>query len=248
LMVVGALLLLTVREPERSSGSGMRAHVQHESLLNTLRRLARIRTLWTFAAGFILLNMAFQGYVAWMPAFLMRVHGLQSAQMGAVFGAIVAGGAISSLVAGPATDALAKRGERWRLYYFVASVVLAVPLLAASSLVSSLTACVTLSLAYSMVGGGLASVAPAVYLTVAPHDARGVVTALMTLCIFMLGSGVAIPLLGFVNDLLKAIYGDQSLRYTLLLGPVFMAGSGVFMYMAGRTVEHDAERSHRGLA
>jgi predicted MFS family arabinose efflux permease len=241
-LVVSLLLLFTVAEPRRDATAGTNdGGPAEQRFIDTLRRLAHIKTLWTFAVGFVLFNMGFEGWLIWMPAFLMRVHHLESAHMGAVFGAIIAGGALSGLVAGPVTDRLARRGERWRLYYCCGSIMLSVPLLAATTLVSRLNPAVGLALAYTIVAGGLSTVGAVVYLSIAPSDARGVVTALMNLCASMLGAGLAAPLFGIVNDTIKPFYGDESLRYTLLLAPLFLALSGVMLFIASRTVEADIE-------
>ena len=109
LMAVGApglllalALFLTVREPVRGAQDGAAGtSVKAESLATCLRRLARIKTLYPFAAGIVFLNICFSGWLAWTPAFFIRVHHLSSTKMGAVFGGIIACATLAAFYRGP---------------------------------------------------------------------------------------------------------------------------------------------------
>ena len=48
-------------------------------------------------------------------------------------------------------------------------------------------------------------------------------------------------LFGAVNDVLKHSYGDQSLRYTLLIGPAAMTLSIVSFAVASRFIDRDVK-------
>ncbi|MDB5446509.1 MAG: transporter [Phenylobacterium sp.] len=247
LLVVGApglllslVMFLTVREPKRGAYDGPAEHAaQPLSLLECLKRCARIRTLYPFALGFICLNTCYQGWLIWAPAFLMRVHHLNSGQMGAVFGVIVAGGAVGNLVSGRLSDRLARRGARWRLYVCAALVVLSVPLLTAASFVDGLPAVFACLLAYSLVSGGLTTASAVSYISVAPANMRAFVTAIMLVGSQIIGGGAGPVVMGWANDLLKPTYGDQSLRYALLIAPAMMAVAGVLFLVSSRFIERD---------
>ncbi len=239
-LLLAGLMYLTVREPIRGEQDGQ-AHSAptRESLAECLRRCARIRTIYPFGLAWISLQMCFMGWLTWMPAFLMRVHHLSSTKMGAVFGAIIACATFASLMAGPLSDALAKRGARWRLYYCVAAAAISIPLLAASTLVTTLGETIACLVAYTLLSGGITAVGTATYVSFSPPTMRGFLAAIMNLSSVLLGAGTAPFIFGAVNDVLKSSYGDQSLRYTLLLSPLMLAVAGVFFAVASRTLDHD---------
>jgi MFS family permease len=245
-VVLALILWLMVREPSRGAhDGGGAAPGTRETFTQCLRRCAGIRTLWPFAIGWISLQVCFSGWLTWVPAFLMRVDHLSAAKMGGVFGGIIACSIVAALLGGPISDWLARRGARWRLYYCCLAMTLSIPLLAASSLAPSLAATIGLLVAYTLVSGGIVTVATATYVSFAPWSMRGFVTALMNLFAAVLGAGAAPAIFGAVNDLLKPNYGDQSLRFTLLIAPAAMAVACVMFLVASRTVDGDVKLASR---
>jgi len=248
-LILGLVLLFTVREPVRGAHDGLSAApTAQESLLQCVRRCMRIRTLYPFTIGWVCLQFCYSGWLTWVPAFLMRVDHLSASKMGAVFGSIIACAIAAALVAGPLSDWLAKRGARWRLYYCCGAMVLSIPLLMASTLVGSLGSTIGLLVAYTVVSGGITTVAAATYLSFAPPTMRGFMTAAMGLFAAILGAGAAPALFGAVNDVLKIHYGDQSLRYTLLLAPLAMTVAFVMFLIASRTLDDDVKAVSAGSA
>ena len=241
-LLVAALLYLTVKEPARGAqeGSGQVVTAK-ENIWECLRRCARIRTLYPFAAGWICLQISFAGWLTWIPAFLMRVHHLSATRMGAVFGSIIACSIVGVALSGPLSDFVARRGARWRLYYCGLCATISVPILAASTLVPTLAETTTLLIIYTLCSGGLTAVGSAVYVSIAPPTMRGFITAVMGLAAALLGAGSAPVLYGAVNDVLKKTLGDESLRYTLLLSPLALAMAAVFFLLASRTADQDVE-------
>ena len=94
-------------------------------------------------------------------------------------------------------------------------------------------------IAYTLVSGGLTTVTTATYISFAPPTMRGLVTAMMNWFAGVLGAGAAPAIFGAVNDVLKHSYGDQSLRYTMLISPVSLALACVMFLLASRTIDAD---------
>jgi predicted MFS family arabinose efflux permease len=248
-LVVALLVRFTVPEPVRGVQDGGQGGLPRGTLVEQLRQCARIRTFYPLALGLICMTMAFTGWLAWAPAFLMRVHHLSATRMSALFGLVVGGAALANMIAGVLSDRLARRGARWRLYYCCAVIVLVAPALAASSLVESLNASIACLLFYTLVSGGLTTVTTATYVSLAPSTTRAFVTALMLFCSLVLGAGAGPLLFGLLNDAISRTQGDEALRYSLLLGPALLAAAGVFYLFASRTVDVDtAAAAARGDA
>ena len=245
-LVLGAVMFFTVREPVRGAQDGGVAPAAREPIIPSVLRCARIPSLAFLAIGYVGLNICYTGWLVWVPPFLMRVYHLKATAAGGIFGAIIAGGMLSTLLGAPISDWAAKRAPRFRLYFCVLVVIIAVPLLAASSLVSSLTASIVLMVAYTLISGSLSSVTQATYLSLAPVHLRGLVTALMNVIGAGLGGGLAPVIMGGANDILKQTYGDQSLRYTLLIAPAMMAFCGLMYLVASRTMDRDVGKVTSG--
>ena len=240
-ILVALLVRFTVSEPTRGvqDGGGQAAVLPRGTLVQQLRQCARIRTFRPLVLGLICMNMAFTGWLAWAPAFLMRVHHLSATEMSALFGLVVGGAALANMVAGVLSDRLARRGARWRLYYCSAVIALVAPALAASSLVESLNASIACLLFYTLVSGGLTTVTTATYVSLAPPTMRAFVTALMLFCSLVLGAGVGPLLFGVLNDAISRTQGAEALRYSMLLGPALLVAAGVLYLVASRTVDAD---------
>jgi predicted MFS family arabinose efflux permease len=248
LMVVGfpgllmaVLVRLTITEPARGQHDGGLAATTPTPLGAALAQCARIRTLWFVAPGTVFIYAAFSGWLIWMPPFLMRVHHLTATRMGEIFGFVLVGSTISNPVTGFLSDRLARISARWRLHLCSGLMVAAVPLLIGSTLVPDLAATVGLLLVYNLVSGGITSASQAAYISVAPARVRAFVFAVIGSLSTVFGSVGGPLLFGLVNDRLKLTYGDQSLRYTMLLMPAMLAVATVFYLLASRSMDRDVE-------
>src|SRR5262249_46339490 len=161
----------------------------------------------------------------WMPAFLMRVHHLSATNMGAVFGAVIASAVLAGLIGGTLSDALAKRAPRWRLYYCVAVAAISVPLMSAGLLAPTLPTAVVFMFLYPLGSRRLNPVPPRARGFMAAASGRALGSGIVNIRGLRFGSWLAAVAFGAVNDVMKHTYGDQSLRHTLLLAPLTMAGA-----------------------
>lgn len=239
-LIVAVIIYLTVPEPPRNGlGSTTPAAGQKSTVLQLLRQSLAIPTLPPFIVALAALQGAVMGWFVWFPVFLMRVHGLSAAEMGSIFGTIVLCGVLSAMWGGPVSDLLARRGARWRIYFIFAVTTLSIPLIFASSLVPSLMAAQLCAMGFTLIAGGQHPVAMATYASLSPPGMRGSVSALVYLMVTLIGGAVAPFVFGLANDALSARYGDESVRFTLLLAPVLLVIAAIFFWIARRSVEKD---------
>lgn len=247
-LVVGLLVWLTVPEPKRGGkDGGLKPDPDNGSTWRCLVYLASIPTAWTLLAAKILLAIAWGGWLLWVPAFFERVHGMSSTEMSAWFGGVVGLSAVVSMImAGLVSDWLAKRGESWRLYYIVVSLVVGIPLVALSCLVANPVHAWVLIFFYSLVTGGVTGVSIVAGLSIVRPTMRAFMTAVMAFCISMIGGGLGPFLIGVLNDRLAVTMGNEALRYTLLTSPVLLALAAIAFYAASRTMDRDCARATSG--
>ncbi|NIM69911.1 MAG: MFS transporter [Xanthomonadales bacterium] len=116
-MIVGlpgllvALLMLTLREPERvASGHAFDQRTDPSAILAWIRRHGRMYL--THFLGFGLLALLFNAIMAWAPEFFIRIHGQERAWAGTRLGLIAAVFGGSGIICGGLfTDWLSRRGE-----------------------------------------------------------------------------------------------------------------------------------------
>jgi len=245
-LLIAALLGLTVVEPPRAPRAtsperdGLRAAVMQ------LKLCLSIPTFRPFLAGYVALQAASMAWYTWFPAFLMRVHGLSAARMGAVFGAVVLCGMLAAMWGGPASDLLARRGARWRLHFIVAVTTLSIPFLCLSFLAPSLALSQICAMGFTLFIGAHHPVAMATYASLAPPASRAVVSGLVFVAGALLGGTGGPLLLGAVGELLTPYLGAQAIRYSLLLVPIMLAVAAGCYALASRTADADARRAEEG--
>ena len=244
-LILAALIWFTVPEPVRGAhDGGVAPDPDAASVWRSLRNIFRTPTAAPLLLGMICLNVAFLGWLNWLPAFLMRAHHLTTTQMSAIFGVVIGiGGVLANVVAGFASDWVARRGTRWRMYYCFAMTVLAVPPLVAALLLKETTLAVLCMCAFTLAAGGLTTVTGASVLSIARPGQRAFMSAVFGLAVSILGAGAGPWIIGATNDALKGAYGELAIRYSLLLIPAMLALSGVMFLWASRTIDRDAAAS-----
>jgi MFS family permease len=80
-------------------------------------------------------------------------------------------------------------------------------------------------------------------LNVAKARMRAVATSLLILCASLLGQVAGPLLVGRLNDVLNATYGDHAIRYSLLIVAVTAIGAGLAFAASARFFERDMRRA-----
>ena len=68
---------------------------------------------------------------------------------------------------------------------------------------------------------------------------RAFISALFTLVVTVLGAGVGPWAVGGLNDALQASFGDQAIRFTLLMAPTCLAIAGGMFFWASFRIGAD---------
>jgi predicted MFS family arabinose efflux permease len=207
-IVVALVLRLTVQEPKRQTALAGKAGVRE--LLAT--PLFVMLLVMSGLGGF-----AVYSTLGWMPTFLIRVHGMNTAQIGWQIGlATGLGNAGGHLAAGYVADRLAQRDVRW--YAGVASVgsLLAVPFALLSLFSSNASVSIWSAFAWIFFMSAWFTPTYALAFRIASVKARAQASAFITGSMVLVGLGVGPLLVGALNDHLKPQYGIDAVRYSLL--------------------------------
>jgi predicted MFS family arabinose efflux permease len=207
-IVVALVLRLTVKEPQRQTALAGRGGVRE--LLTT-----PLFVMLLAMSG--LGGLALYSTLGWMPTFLIRVHGLNTAQIGWQIGlAIALGNAGGHLTAGYLADRLAQKDIRW--YAGVAAIgsLLAVPFALISLFTPNASLSIWSTFAWIFFMSGWYTPTYALAFRVASVKTRAQASAFITGSMVLVGLGIGPLLVGALNDHLKMQYGTDAVRYSLL--------------------------------
>lgn len=249
-VLLGLLLLLTVREPKRGQLDALAAEGK-AGFVEALAFLWRQRAAFHVIMGAGVCSLWGWGLVFWTPTFLVRTYGLNIAQAGAIPGQIhLVGGILISLAAAWLMSRPFMKEPR--------RVLLALGLVTGCATVPSFLAYWTHSLwlarvmfwlyipaIYFFIGPCMALVA-----NLAPSHMRAAFTAWSGLVGNVFNLIVAVQGVGMLSDWFAGAHGSDaaSLRWALLL----LAPTGFWavwhFYLASRTVDADLRRVGHGPA
>ena len=154
---------------------------------------------------------------AWMPAFLIRMHELTTAEAGLYVAIAVGLGGALGAASGIACDGIRARLRRPESAMMVTTLLLAAPFLALMIFSGSRGPALSAFFIYNMVA--YAWLAPTIRLiqdAVEPGQ-RSLALSLCSAVAIFLGLGVGIPAIGWVSDLLSSAFGPLALGVSLCL-------------------------------
>lgn len=237
------LVRTTIRElPRGFSDLGPVQSVAPEPFGQTIASLLRNRSLVFIVLATSLQSLWGYGILAWGPTFLIRVHGMELAEVGFKLGASIGilGGA-GVLLGGWLADRCGREDERWymRLPAIECAVVFPLALgfiLADSQLVAMLFFC-PLYFVGAMYVGPMHSTIQGL---VVPSQ-RATASAANLFTVNMLGLGMGPFVIGLLNDMLAADYGDASIRWSMLVAAVLGSVSSVLFWLSSQSLPRDLQ-------
>jgi MFS family permease len=216
-LLLALLLMLTVREPVRTTPPPPRLSLAR-SLLGDLGALFSNRCFAWIFAGVTLMGANVWASGAWTPSFFTRVHHLGVAEVASIIGPTRGFiGLFGILIGGVLIDRLPKTRIYWRVALPAIACLLAGPAEALFLLGDTHAAW--------LIGFALSSFfmlihqAPifAAVVNIVGERRRALATAVVLLGASLIGDAVGPTAVGIINDLLAPRFGDEAIRYSLLI-------------------------------
>lgn len=217
---------------QTSSGEG-------PGFFETLKLLLRIRTVPPLILAASMNALLTMGLISWTPSFMERTHGMPAQlagfQMG---GALFFGSVVGHSLGGPLADILGRRDLRWYVWMLMIGGALSASIgwLALTGPGERVFPLFGLSM---LMGGLSAAPMMAMITGLAPAQSRSMAVALLMVAINVVGLGGGPLFVGWLSDMLRPIYGEQSLgmamRWVLLVG----IPSTMLAFLASRTCRAD---------
>lgn len=242
-ILIGLLVLLTVREPVRGQADGL-VSSGGGSLAELLRTIRARPSLFYIIAGFSFAAFFGYGAIAWLTAFFERSYGLSRAHIGPLIGLVVGiAGSAGTFSGGFLADRLGKRDVRWRVWVICIVGLAATPFAIAAFLVKDWV--VTLALFTLPATIAVFHAGPSFALVQGLVDVkiRAVGAAFLLFAINLIGGALGPFYIGAVSDFLEPRFGVESLRYAILSVVWAIVASVLCYFLASRTLGRDLEQA-----
>lgn len=242
---LGLLLLTTVREPARTQPPRPLSRNYLSEISQTFLLMMSIRSLRHIVIGCTLVVFVGYGTTYWNGVYFRRIHGLSPAEAGtllALIGGIIGG--IGTFTGGWLADKLARRDKRFYVWLTAGVKLLLAPFVAWFYLTTDIVVARWLLAILAFFGGFYLSVSFAMTQSLLPATRRALGAAILLFCINILGLGLGPLLVGMMSDAFSPTYGQQSLRYALLLVSFLNIWGSIHYYLAGHTLAADLEAAN----
>lgn len=241
-LVIALLLRFTVTEPARRADGAEK--IADEAIGPTFAFLFSQRSFVLVLIGFCLAGFTNYATSVWIPPFMARVHHLTSAEIGTYAGTFKGLFGIAGALAGGFVVAkISRADDRWKVWAPAIMSGLAGPVFVLCMLTPSFHLMVwTLGLFSVLVGFHLGPIF-AVAQTIAKTSMRALAAATVLLTGTCFGQGVGPLAVGYLNDVLKAAYGAEAVRYSLMLAALATVLAALFFILAAQTIRADIKRA-----
>ncbi|MBK7951539.1 MAG: MFS transporter [Deltaproteobacteria bacterium] len=227
----------SVREPARTVAT---EDVPEASILARVGAvLARPTYRWLMAAAAC---QSFIGYAAlsWSALYLQRVFGMSLSESGVAFGLLAGGtGALGSFAGGILADRFGARDPRWYGRISGTACLAAAPFFALFALAPSAVAALACFGVFYFLNNVYLPILWMLVQSLVHPRLRATSAATQFAVTNLFGYGVGSLTIGLLNDGFTARFGDEAIRYSLLVAAAVGALSGPCLYAISRNIRRD---------
>jgi predicted MFS family arabinose efflux permease len=242
-VIFAVVLRFTVQEPIRGRWDTAAETAQRPSFAETMAVLKQLPSFWYIAFGCSL--MAFVGYGVgnFFPSFLIRNHGLSIAQVGMVLALVSGiGGAAGTYLGGYLGDRFGARDPRWYLWVPMYGGLIAFGPYLYVLLTDNTTHLLIILIFTNILTALYLGPSIAMSHALVPPSMRALTSAILFFVLNMIGLGLGPFLTGLTSDLLAPRFGDQSLRYAMVLASMTGLVAILLFYLGARKLPADLAR------
>ena len=228
------LLLFTVREPERETGSDGK-RVEPVSLKVAWAQWRKSPAFLLVLLGFAFAGVTLQANGAWAAAFMARVRELSPTEIGVISG-LSRGPAllVGSLLGAWITDRFARRDHRYRFWVPGVMLMLGVPMELTYLFADSYYVFLPAYLLTGMLIMGSQASTIAICMDVSGAGLRATGLAFALLASNLLADLIGPTSIGLMNDTVFASYGSDALSYSMGIVTVCAGIGGLLIIFAAR--------------
>lgn len=235
-LLVALIIYFTVPEPVRPPSPVGETKL---SLLDSAKEFVNLASYRALIVIAIFASISAYAVLAWFPAFLIRVHGMSTGEIGLKMGtATVVGLITGNLLCGAITHRFGKIDVRWLVWTVGVGLAACVPLGVAMLLVESTTASLLTFTAFMIFLGFWAPPVTTIAVGLVGTQSRALIASTIPLY-QAIGAAVGPGIVGMMNDQLTPAYGEQAIRYSLVISLVGCLVAACVALIVGRYVARD---------
>jgi MFS family permease len=249
-VALAILLRTTVKEPPRGHSEGRAPKVEPVPFMDVVRTMWGFKSFRQLSLGAA--TQAFVGYgaIAWIPAFLIRTHGMSSGEAGTALGLIIGiAGGLGTFLGGWICDRIGQRDIRWYMWIPAWGFLIAVPTGLGVYLIDDLWLILALYTIPAFMVNLYTGPTFGMTQSLAPLAMRASASALLLFIINIIGLVLGPTTVGFLSDQFQAMFAmpdTESLRWALVICGLVYAVSFANYMLAARHLKGDLERAETG--
>jgi predicted MFS family arabinose efflux permease len=241
-LLAAVVVKLTVRDPRSRAMPGPERVPRPPSLVEVLSTLWRQRSARHLGLAIISLWMMAAGLAPWYAAFMMRSHGMGTAELGLWLGLICGCGATAgTLLGGYIVGRFFPGNEPAQMRFSAVSIVSVVPCFVLFLLLphkrQALMALAPLMIVFNIFLGPTFALLQRLVVA----EMRATTLAVVMLLSNLIGMGVGPQIVGLLSDALTPTFGTDSLRVAMLIVSFVAMWSAWHFWQVGKTVKDDLQ-------
>ena len=247
-IIVGAIVYLTVKEPPRgySEPAGVPVKKDQVPLMDTIRFMWSLKSFRHLSFAGALHAFVGYGVALFLPSFFIRVHGFGLAETSTYLFLIGLTGMIGTYLGGFLGDRYGQNDKRWYMGIPGIATFVGVPFAALFYTTGNPMLALVLAVPGAILGPMYLGPTFAMTQTLVPPAMRSLASAILLFVLNLIGLGLGPVFAGMLSDLLRPSYGEESIRYSLLILAVAgNAWSALHYYLASRTLREDLQAKER---
>ena len=239
-LLLAVLARYTLTEPPRGMAEGRADTSDQPSVRETLVYLWRKKSFRHMSFAAALAAFAGYGFVVWIPSFLIRSFDMNTGEIGTWFGLILGiPGGLGIVLGGYLADRFGARDPKWFLWTTAVALLITVPFNMIIYLATSSTTALLGMIIPVLLGNFYQATTFSQTQGISALRMRAVAAGILLFIINIIGLGMGPQMVGIMSDLLNSTYGDESLRYALLLCALVNLWAAFHYFIAGRHLADD---------
>lgn len=239
-LFLAVLVRSTIVEPRTQTADYWASERPVPSIKEVLVALFQRDSLRNLCLALVILYTMGLGMAPWYAAFMTRLHGMNTVELGNWFGAIFGIGGVAGALLGSYVSSLwFSDNERAQLRLSAVTVFFLLPFfiafLTAPTKYGALASLVPLILAFNIFLGP----AYALMQRLVPDQMRATTLAVIMLFINLIGMGLGPQLVGIMSDALAPTHGKYALRDAMLTMSLLAIWSSYHFWRASQNVKED---------
>ncbi|MCE7998299.1 MAG: MFS transporter [Rhodobiaceae bacterium] len=239
-IILAIIVRFAIQEPERGMAEGRVASSEQPSIGQTLSYLWKKPSFRHLAFAAALTAFVGYGVVTWVPTFLIRSFGLGTGEIGTWFGLILGiPGGLGIALGGYFADKFGAKDTRWYLWTTAVALVISIPFSVYAYLAVTATIAFIAMIIPIFLGNFYQATTFSQTQGLVELKMRSVAAGILLFIINIIGLGLGPTLVGVVTDLLEPTYGQEALRYSLVIFTFVNLWAAFHYYIAGKHLKAD---------